>query len=163
MDEFITQLKESLSTIINPRFYEAEMGFQGELISELRSRLPILKWDGSIIEQEYYKKAKKHGIRKRPDIIIHVPYNPKVHESRKEGNFVVIELKLKADVDSALKDYKKLSKMCEILNYPLAIFINIGCEETYLDNYNGKNKDKIIAFSIHLSEGQPILREKRGT
>ena len=76
---------------------------------------------------------------------------------------MVIELKLKADVGRALKDYEKLSKMCEILDYPLAIFINIGCEETYLDEYKGKNKEKIVAFSIHLSDGQPMLNEKRGT
>lgn len=163
MDEFITQLKESLIAIRNPRFYEAEMGFQGELISELRKRLPSLEWEGAIVEQEYYKKAERHGIRIRPDIIIHVPYDPDILESRKEGNFVVFELKLQADVDSALKDYAKLSKMCEILHYPLAIFINIACEKTYFDNYNGKNRDKIIAFSICLSDGEPILKMERGT
>lgn len=93
MEGLLNIIRESLSSIVNPHFFKTERGFQGELNSELRQRLPSLEIDGAIVEQEYQKRMREHGFRIRPDIIIHIPFEQSELNSRKEGNFVVIELK----------------------------------------------------------------------
>jgi hypothetical protein len=143
-------IKESLLAINHPRFFETERGFQGAFIAELSRRLPELQFEGAIIEQEYQKRIRSHGIRIRPDIIIHVPFEDGRHNSRRDGNFVVFELKLKAGPEEALTDFNHLSSMCEILGYPMGIFINIDSNNTHLNIYNGSHKQKLHAFAVSL-------------
>jgi len=95
MDEILNIIRDSLSSIDNPHFYNTELGFQGELVAEIRKRLPELEIDGAIVQQEYQKRMKDHGFRIRPDIIIHIPFEQTSFNSRQEGNFLVIELKQK--------------------------------------------------------------------
>lgn len=80
-----------------------------------------------------------------------------MHNSRKEGNFVVFELKLNACENEAIADYESLSSMCAELNYPLAIFININSSNTYIDSYQGKHKDKLISYSVQLSDNRAVV------
>ena len=159
MDQIIEIIRVSLSSIINPRFYDTERGYQGELGGELRNRLPLLELDGAIIEQEYQKRMIDHGFRIRPDIIIHVPFEYSTYTSRMEGNFVVIELKHQGTEEEALADYESLSSMCEILGYPLGIFINIDSDKTYFANYHGQLKERLRSFSVRLKGGQVVITE----
>lgn len=159
MDQILEIIKASLSSITNPRFYETERGYQGELGGELRNRLPLLELDGTIVEQEYQKRMKDHGFRIRPDIIIHVPFERSIYTSREEGNFVVIELKHQGTENEALADYESLSRMCEVLGYPLGVFINIDSDKTYFDNYHGPLKERLRSFGVRLDGGQVIITE----
>ena len=160
MDEILEIIRSSLSSITNPRFYETERGYQGELSAELRSRLPLLQLDGAIVEHEYQKRIKDHGFRIRPDIIIHVPFKYSNYTSRDEGNFVVIALKHQATEKKALIDYRNLSRMCEILGYPLGVFINIDSDETYFSNFQGPFKEKLYSFGVRLDSGQVVINEQ---
>jgi len=159
MEEIIQAIRDSIASIVNPRFYETERGFQGELGAELRNRLNGLEIEGAIVEQEYQKRMKEHGFRIRPDIIIHIPFEGAGFSSRAEGNFVVIELKRQAIEGEALADYENLSAMCETLNYPLGVFINIGANETHIDKFQGQNKDRLRSFSVQLEDGMVAVRE----
>ena len=159
MDKLLNIVKESLAAVNHPRFYETERGFQGAFLSELNQRLPFLQWDGAIVEQEYQKRMPHHGLKIRPDIIIHVPFDEGQHDSRKEGNFIVFELKLNAGEKEALPDFENLSNMCEILGYPLGIFINIGSRNTFLNRYQGPLKEKLHAFAVNLNGEQVEINE----
>ena len=158
-EELLNIVRESLLEITNPRFFETERGFQGMLLHKIQSRLSGEAWAGAIVEQEYPKKLKEHGLRIRPDLIIHVPFNPEEHKSRREDNFAVIELKLRANKERAIEDYNHLSNMCNELDYPLALFINLGSSETFFDEYAGNNKDKMVAIGVELLNGAVRLTE----
>ena len=160
MDKLLSIVKESMEAIRNPRFYKTERGYQGAFLAELSRRLPTLSWEGAIIEQEYQKRIPSHGLNIRPDIIIHVPFEEGRHNSRKEGNFVVFELKLNTTMEEAMQDYSNLSSMCEMLDYPLAIFINIGSGSTYLKEFQGAHKERIHAFSVFLDGAQVRVRDE---
>lgn len=131
MDKLLNIVCESLATINHPHFYKTERGFQGAFLAELGLRLPTLQWEGTIVEQEYQKRMRDHGIKIRPDIIIHVPFEDGRHNSRREGNFVVFELKLNATPQDALSDYDHLSRICEVLKFLAGIFINMGSNSTH--------------------------------
>jgi len=163
MDRLLNIVKESLAAVDNPRFYETERGFQGAFLAELNRRLPSLRWDGAIIEQEYQKRISLYALKIRPDIIIHVPFKEGHHNSRKEGNFVVFELKLNATVEEAMKDYSDLSSMCEVLDYPLGIFINIGSDNAYLKEFQGAHKERLHAFSVFLEGTRVRVRDEHVT
>lgn len=163
MDELINIIRESLVAINHPRFYETERGFQGAFLAELGQRLPALQWDGAIVEQEYQKRMPDHGIRIRPDIIIHIPFDEDIHNLRTEGNFVVFELKLNASEVEALPDYENLSNMCEALGYPLGVFINIGSSSTHLSQYQGPHKGKLHAFAVRLHGGLVEVQDENAT
>lgn len=160
MDELLNIVRQSLAAIKLPRFYKTERGFQGALLTELERRLPSLQWEGAIVEQEYQKRMRDHGIRKRPDIIIHVPFEDGLHNSRREGNFVVFALKLNAGIKKALSDFKKLSNMCEVLGYPIGIFINISADNAHLNDYHGPHKEKLHAFAVRLNGDQVEVKEE---
>jgi hypothetical protein len=163
MDEILEIIKASLSSIANPRFYETERGFQGELVGELRNRLPEIELEKTIVEQEYQKRIKDHGFKIRPDIIIHIPFKNSHFTSRREGNFVVIELKHRATENEALADYERLSSMCDVLGYPLGVFINIDSDETYIGKFQGPHMERLRSFSVHLENSQVILAEEYAT
>jgi hypothetical protein len=154
---FLSGLERALASVKHIRYFETERGYQGALIAELQNELPNFNWDSAIIEQEYQKRIKEHGITLRPDIIIHVPFDNDESNTRGEGNFVVFELKLNANESSALVDYNNLSQMCSLLNYPLAVFININSDQTHIKKYEGENKDKLVSYSVSLSEGQVTI------
>jgi hypothetical protein len=154
-------IRESLSQITNSHWFQDERGYQGELLSEIKKRISDQSWAASaVVQQEYQKRLEEHGLKIRPDLIIHVPFDSKIHKSRREGNFAVIELKINASKAKALEDYQHLSDMCDALDYPLAIFINIGGEKTFFKEYNGTNREKIIAFAVQLIDGEVKLKEK---
>lgn len=153
MDEILGVIRESLASIDNPRFYDTERGYQGELATEISKRFPALEIEGAIVEQEYQKRMFDHGFRIRPDIILHIPYEQSGLPSRTQGNFAVIELKLNSMKEEALEDYQKLSQMCDVLDYPLAIFININSDITYFADFEGRNDPRIRSFAVQIKDG----------
>ncbi|HEY6419806.1 MAG TPA: hypothetical protein VIX59_12445 [Candidatus Binataceae bacterium] len=127
--KFLAVLQQALEAIREPRFFENERGYQGELIAELKNRLKNAVFPGDpIVEQEHQKSMPSHGITIRPDLIIHIPFGRGVTERRGAGNFVAIELKRnKRDVKGAFCNLRKIK---EKLNYPLTILIIVNSADT---------------------------------
>lgn len=152
--EFLIEaVHDSLSAITDPRFYANEWGFQGQLLVELSRRTPILiPKDYAIVEQEHQKTLELHGLDIRPDIIIHKPFDPNVHRSRKDGNFAVMELKRRAGPKKAAEDFKNLHSMLRILRYPIGVFINIGHTRTQLEHAPEECRGHMVAFATKLTE-----------
>jgi len=113
----------------------------------------------STVEQEYQKTLKKHAIRIRPDIVIHIPYERGISLNRRSDNYVVIQMKLKASEKRAKEDFQKLNLMFEKLNYPLGIFLNISSNETFYDSYSGNYKERLHCFSVQLVNNEVVLYE----
>ena len=157
----IDLIRQSLVAVTEPRFYLTERGFQGAFQTELRMHLnqnPI--WQGDpIIEEEYQKRINPHGLRLRPDIIIHVPFERQNYQTRTQGNFVAFALKKNAYRSKALQDYHKLSDMIRILHYQLGVFININSSRTYYDHFEGRFKAKLLGFAVRLEGGNIIVSE----
>jgi hypothetical protein len=90
-DVFLQTPRTALLAITEPRFFGTERGYQGALIAELQQRLADVRLPGDpIVEQEYQKRISAHGIRIRPDIIMHVPFERDGVPSRKHWNLVAI-------------------------------------------------------------------------
>ncbi|MBN6738884.1 hypothetical protein [Burkholderia multivorans] len=154
-DLFLEHLTTALRAITTPRFYETERGFQGELLVRLQQVIPEgFLPDRVIIEQEYQKRLRVHGLAVRPDIVIHEPFDPSRHRSRQDRNIVVIELKLAATAENAAADMKSLVRMMEILEYPLAVFLNIASEVTHADIVPAEWRERIVCFAISMRNGE---------
>ena len=96
-EQFLSLLQDALENIREPRLFETERGYQGELLVQLARRLEDAAFPGDpIVEQEYQKTMPLHGITLRPDVVIHIPFDRGNAERRDEGNFVAIELKLRS-------------------------------------------------------------------
>ncbi len=153
MNELTRILESSLSEIKNERFYESERGYQGELNGLISSKLKGLMETQLISENEYQKKQSEHGLRIRPDIIIHEPFNEEIHTSRKEGNYLVLELKLRGSINKVLEDFDSIDSMIGNLSYHNGAFINIGSDNTFSDHYYGPYRDRIDFYAVNLNEG----------
>lgn len=152
LDILLEAIRESLLAITEPRFYETERGFQGQLLIELSQRIPsYITANRAIIEQEHQKTSGRHGLDIRPDIIIHQPFNPAIHVSRREGNIAAIELKLRAGPKRATEDFVNLNSMLRVLHYPIGIFINIDHSQTQEAHIPDDARGRIIVFATKLT------------
>lgn len=152
IETLLQAIRESLLAILEPRFYENERGFQGQLLVELSRRIPeYLLANHAVIEQEYQKTLKRHGLKIRPDIIIHQPFDPAIHVNRCDGNFAVIALKLKAGPKKAARDFEDLHSMLEVLHYPVGIFINVSHSRPQANHVPAQACGRIIAFATKLT------------
>lgn len=162
-DIFLSAFRDSLKAINEERLFSTERGYQAQLYSELETRLKINKFlhGGRIIENESQKTPKKHGIYKRPDIIIHIPYKEEIHSSRRYGNYVVIQLKLNANKEKAKDDFEKLDLMFDKnnLDYQIGIFLNINSDKTFFDSYSGNYKNRLHCFAVKLSNSKVLIYE----
>ncbi|MGY1426140.1 hypothetical protein [Lysobacter sp. A289] len=159
---FLQAIRESLLAIAEPRFYETERGFQGQLLVELSKRIPdCLLADRAVIEQEYQKTLERHGIKLRPDIIIHQPFDPAVHANRLDGNFAVIALKLRAGPKKAAEDFADLESILAKLRYPIGVFINISHSRPQANYVPASARGKIVAFATRLtSDGARVVEAR---
>ena len=157
--QFLSFLREALYSISEPRLFRSERGYQGALLSELQARLTKrFLWPGNpIVEQEYQKRARDHGLTIRPDVIIHIPYERGRVSRRTHGNYAVIELKRRASREDALEDFHKLSQMCLLLDYPIGVFINIDSDKTYFADYVGEARERLHALAVELNDGVVVL------
>ena len=158
-EHLLEAVRESLQAIVHPRFYETERGFQGQLVSNLNSHLEETGLGNVIVEEEYSKVLRLHGLNIRPDIIIHTPFEGSGLDNRREGNFVVFELKRNATQEDAFHDFGKLEQMGDKLNYPVGIFVNIASSETYLENYAKSTNIELHSFAVNLDNEQVIVHE----
>lgn len=128
-------IAEAIKKIRSPRLFSSERGFRGQLQANLDRLLREnnLISNRTLAEEEYQKTIPDHGISHRPDIIIHIPFEEGITKTRREGNFVVFELKLRANQNDALDDFIKLNDYITILNYPLGIFVNVGSEKSFIE------------------------------
>lgn len=163
IDTLLMHFHESLSSVAAPRFFETERGFQGAILVELNKRIPNHALsEHTIIEQEHQKRRPDHhGLRCRPDIIIHEPFDSSRHTDRREGNIAVIELKLNASESEATEDFKCLAEMINVLHYPLGIFVNIASDETHHQLVPAEVKGRIVSFAVSLNNGHVRVIEER--
>lgn len=154
-EQFISIFRQAIAAIKEPRFYETERGYQGELLVELavRIRNDTHFPDNPILEQEYQKRANDHGINIRPDIILHVPFERGGFSSHSEGNFVAIELKLRASEADAEGDFGSLAKMYHALDYALLIFLNIDSEKTFASVCPAAISANTVCLAVKLENG----------
>lgn len=158
-EQFLALLLDSLKSVRDPRFFATERGFQGEMLAQLRNRIEQASLPGApIVEQEYQKTIPLHGLKIRPDIIVHVPFERGGIDRRDQGNFVAIELKLRADETEARTDFAKLAQMKEVLGYPLTIFINIGGHETYFAACPAEIAGQTICYAVRIENGDAAVR-----
>jgi hypothetical protein len=158
-EQFLALLRDALENIREPRFFETERGFQGELLAHLRNRLEFAELPGEpIVEQEYQKTISFHGLKIRPDIIIHIPFERGRVERRDQGNFVAIELKLRSTESEARDDFAKLQQMWEVLGYPLTIFINIDSDQTHAAVRPEVIAGQTACYATRLEDGAPVVR-----
>jgi hypothetical protein len=146
---------QAIKQIRNRRFYCSERGFQGELKSSLDNllRKRHLFSDRAIIEEEYQKTIRYHHISHRPDLIVHIPFEEGIAGSREEGNFVALEIKMRAGRDDAISDFSKLDDYITLLKYPLGIFINMNSEESFIEWIPNNN---IHVLNV-LKDGQNVV------
>lgn len=154
--KFVEVISKTIGLVGHPRYFETERGFQGALNAQLARTLEGLIPQDFIIEEEYQKRLKPHGITIRPDIIIHTPFQEQTHKSTAEGNFAVFQIKLKASTKDSMDDFEKLDMMFEKLNYPIGIFINISSRETHYKNYKGKFPDRLHCFAVELDSAGKV-------
>ena len=161
MCDFLEIFRQSISAITDPAFYSDERAYQGQLISEMTARMRLIQlFPGNpIIQQEYQKIERVHGIRIRPDLVIHIPYERGTVNNRTEGNFVVIQLKRSASLIQATDDFTKIDLTFQHLGYPLGIFLNIDSNNNYFENYTGNYQDRLHCFSVRLENENVTINE----
>jgi hypothetical protein len=150
-------MKQALEAVREPRFFQSERGYQGELLAMLRPRLPEGGFDGDpIIEQEHQKRFSAHKINIRPDLLIHIPFERGTTECRTQGNFVAIEIKRRsADVQEAFESLRKIS---EALDYALTVFVNIDSQQTHADLCPASIAQRTVCFAVLLEDGAPVVK-----
>lgn len=161
MCDFLDVFRHSISAITDPAYFSDERGYQGQLYAEINNRINAnqLFPGNPIIQQEYQKIERNHGIRIRPDLVIHIPFERGNVINRRHGNFVVIQLKRRSSLAGAIDDFNKIDLMFYHLDYPLGIFLNIDSENNYYDNYNGDFQDRLHCFSVILDNGTAVINE----
>ena len=160
----IDTLLLAIKRIKEPRFFSSERGYQGQLVSELDRLLgDSADITRPLVEQEYQKRAKVHGITFRPDIIVHVPFERGVSPSRRHDNYLVIMLKLSAKEKKANEDFAKLSAICSALEYPLGALVNVASADLWLPHYPRKGGEKfnLHEFAIMLHDGCLDIRKSQ--
>lgn len=156
-DGLIRATDAAIRAVGHSRFFETERGFQGEFHHAMRTQLDRMRIQpiGSILEIEHQKKG-RHGIRQRPDIILHVPTALGV--SVRDNNYAVWALKLQASVKKAQSDFALLDEMFEELDYPLGFFVNIGSLDPMLQHYAGKHRDRLVGVAATSENGETHVR-----
>lgn len=156
-NELLNVIAAALASITAPHYYEDERGFQGEFYAQLSMRLRDMTLpEGALLREEYQKRLADHGVRIRPDIIIHEPFDPNRHTGRDEGNYAVMELKRRATHGTAADAFTNLVAMIDALNYQLGVFINIDSPKTWAESVPEAHRERIACLAAHLDEnGEP--------
>jgi hypothetical protein len=156
---FLNALIDSVGAIDEARLFQDERGYQGELLQELARRFDKGGFPGDpIVQQEYQKTIPSHGIRIRPDIIVHIPFERGALKDRRQGNFIAIELKRNADEKAARQAFGNLQVMKEALAYPLTVFVNIDSDFTYMDLCPENIAEQTVCISVSLVDWKTSVR-----
>ncbi|AFM23337.1 hypothetical protein [Desulfomonile tiedjei] len=155
-NQIIDMTLSAIGRINHPRFFRSERGYQGELYCRLREEfLSQNLLDERMLEPEYQKRPTDHLTQQRPDIIYHIP-------APAEGevfinNYTVWALKLRADHPDVISDFEKLYEMISLLQYPLAVFLNIDSDSHYLHDCIPDYRNRIVAFTTMRNEAEGKL------
>jgi len=159
--ELLNVIAAALTSVTDPHYHEDERGFQGEFYARLRLRLRDMALpEGALLREEYQKRLAEHGLRIRPDIILHEPFDPGRHHGRDEGNHAVMELKRRATPGTAANAFTNLGAMIDALSYPLGVFINIDSPKTWVGSVPEALRARIFCLAAHLDEnsGPMVVR-----
>lgn len=169
-EDLIHSIAEALKSVTSTRFFRTERGFQGQFhvgLNRLLTERGIIS-NQTIIEEEYQKTFRNHGIPHRPDLIIHIPFETGLTENRKEGNFVAFEFGLQAGERKAIECFNKLDDYITFLNYQLGIFVNINDTRSFIRLVPSnlihvfnvtKTHETVKVSHSYLVDEQPIIRE----
>jgi hypothetical protein len=152
-EQVIPTIVIALRQVVHPRFFANERGFQGQFQANLQAAGAIPP--NAILEEEHQKTLARHGIRRRPDLTLHVP--TPVGGNVRVGNFAVFELKRTASAAEAREDFNALDDVVGCLDYPLGVFINIDDHRTHADQYNGRFRDRLHFLSVRREGGQTLV------
>ena len=155
-------IRSSLLDIDEPRLFQTERGYQGQLQAQLANRIhgELLTAQDLLVESEYQKSMRRHGLRIRPDLVIHVPYERGETPTRRDGNYAAIELKLRARAAAAHDAFGNLDEILTKLNYHVGIFINIASAETHFAECGSPHWKRIRAFAVRREGEYVVVREE---
>ncbi|MCD9006301.1 hypothetical protein LDO31_08645 [Luteimonas sp. XNQY3] len=112
--------------------------------------------EGALLREEYQKRLVQHGLRIRPDIILHEPFDPDRHLGQDQGNHAVMELKQRATRGTTAEASINLVAMIDTLNYPLGVFINNDSLKTWIESVADSHRTRIACLAAHLDgNGDP--------
>jgi hypothetical protein len=162
--DLMNALLEAIGRIKDPTLFADERGYQGELKSKLDHALSLhLREDDFAspqVREEYQKNAEHHGIRLRPDIIIHIPFERGVSPTRKHDNFMVILLKRSAGKAKADENFKSLETICSVLDYPVGVSVNVSSSKLWLPQLAPEIPScfTLHEIAVNLEHGVPHLQ-----
>jgi len=162
VEQIIRLLASSIKkTLTNERYWKSERAFQSEFYCFLKEQHETINLfpKGAILESEYQKKLDEHGLRLRPDLIVHMPTEI-THANVRKNNYLLIQFKVHATLRKAIADFKKINDLIRILDYPIGIFINVDSEgKEFLASYSrGEYKQRIHEISVYREDGETIIR-----
>jgi hypothetical protein len=161
---FLSLLRDSFQDLCEPILYMPgrEKSFQAALYASIKMRIHAAQdvAEDLVLEQEVTKSLRLHAIVRRPDLILHVPFESGRTTSRGEGNLVSLEIKVNAGLEAAHADYDKLARMCEMLHYEIGVFVNVGAEYTHWTTYTGRHKDRLKGFAVRLANKVVLINEE---
>lgn len=162
INELLQAIHESMIGIAHPRHFANEHAYQAQLFHEMLARLEVrFQRRGLMLEPEHQKTHDAHGLRVRPDLVLHEPFDPARHANRREGNVAVFELKRVASRQEAIGDFESLASMVEQLNYQLAVFINIGSAQSHSAHVPHALRGRLAIFTSSLVDGLAVVSELR--
>lgn len=143
-------IQDAIRSIRNPHVFELAQSYRGELLAEIRRRLPEAGLPGdALVQQEYQRRLVDHGVNVRPDIIIHVPM--RIGADRRLVNFAVLEMDRSAGPKAAQEDFDDLDLAMAFLQYPLAVFLNVASTQTQASHYQGPFRDCLHCFAVRFA------------
>jgi hypothetical protein len=159
-DQTVCAILRTLARIPCGRFWETERGFVGQFNAEFQAvvrELGILP-AGTVIEEEHQKRFEEHGLRYRPDLIVHVPYDPGIVSSRRQGNYVVFEFKNRGNSTDASEALKKLDEYARVLDYKVGVFVNINSPQCHLGSFELRHSHHVHEFAVAPLDNELVIR-----
>jgi hypothetical protein len=162
--DLIRALLEALAQIKDPTLFLDERGYQGELKSKLdrilELQIPNDDFASPQVREEYQKRADRHGITLRPDIIVHVPFERGVSPTRKDDNYMVVLLKRSPGRAKALANFRDLETICSALQYPIGVSVNIASSRLWISQLSAEIPScyTLYEISVELKGGEPSLQ-----
>jgi hypothetical protein len=78
--------------------------------------------------------------------------------SRKEGNFVAVEIK--RDRNDVRTAFDNLRLMATELRYPLTLFVMVDSQNTYASMCPACIAGQTVCYAVSLRDGEPVIRRQ---
>ena len=160
--ELFSLVRSSLLAIYEPRLFNTERGYQGALQTNLSNTIAggVFSRSDILVESEYQKSLRHHGVKIRPDLVIHIPHERDQTRTRQADNFAVIELKRRASASSARSAFQSLDEILSKLNYHVGIFVNIGSAQTHFSSCESSHWRRIRCFAAQREGEYVVVQEE---